>query len=101
MSDLETETTGDGTATIEYFGRSWSIPAKRQHAHIRRIKEITRTEGYVDADDIAEVFLSGDEFKALLELNVTESELDEFAKKIGEALGVGDSGNSEPSSASS
>lgn len=95
MSDLETETTSpDGTTTFEYAGRSWTIPVKKQHSHIRHIKRLLRTEGSVDADDIAAIYLSDEEYEAFCALDVDEDELDAFATLIAKAMGVGDSGNS-------
>lgn len=95
MSDLETEATApDGTTTFEHFGRSWTVPVRRQHSHIRRLKQITRAEGGVNADDVAEVFLSPEDYEALAELNVYEDQLSEFSDEIARAMGVGDKGNS-------
>src|SRR5690349_20845052 len=101
MSDLETETTGNGTTTFEMFGRSWTVPSKRHHSHIRQIKRLWREEGSVDADDMAAIFLSPGDYDALAALDPTEPDLDAFAQAISKALGMGDSGNSEPSSGSS
>lgn len=93
MSDLETETTSD-EATFEMFGRTWSVPAKRHHAHIRRSKAIIRTEGYLDVDDIAQIYLSPEQYDDLLTLDVAEQELTKFANAISKALGIGNQGNS-------
>jgi len=100
MSALETEATGD-TAAFEMFGRTWNVPVKRHHKHIRQTKAIIRTEGSLDADDVAEIYLSPSEYDALVELNVTGEDLAAFANKVAEVLGIGDSGNSQPSPASS
>lgn len=100
MSDLDTETTAD-RSTFEKFGRVWSVPTKRHHKHIRQTKAIIRTEGHLDSDDIAEIYLSTEDYDALLELNLDVDALSDFANDIAEALGVGGSGNSAPSSASS
>lgn len=93
MSDIETETTGTETTTFEHFGREWTVPIKRQHDHLRRIKAIIRAEGGVDADDVAAVYLSDEDYNALVDLNVAEDELDGFANAIAKAMGVGDKGN--------
>ena len=101
MTDLETESTAEGnTTTFEHFGRTWTVPVKKQHSHIRAAKAIQRAEGFLDADDIAEVYLPAEEYAALCALNVTAEELDEFAGEIAKAMGVGDKGNSGPSSTS-
>lgn len=100
MSDVDTETTSD-EVTFEKFGRSWSVPTKRHHAHIRRTKAILRAEGSLDADDVAEIYLSPDQYDALVDLNVDGESLSAFADEIAKALGVGDAGNSQPSPASS
>lgn len=100
MSDLETETTSE-TATFDHFGQSWTVPAKKHHRHIREAKAIQRSEGFLDADDIARIYLEGDGYQRLCDLDVPSAELTEFANAIAKAMGLGDSGNSEPSSASS
>ena len=99
-SPLETETNAD-TTTFDHFGRSWTVPTRRHHQHIRETKRIVREEGVVDADDIARIYLTDEQYDALLELNVGEEELTGFATKIAECLGMGGSGNSSPSSTSS
>lgn len=99
-SALEAEVSSD-TATFNHFGRDWSVPTRRQHRHIIETKRILRDEGSLDADDVARIFLSDEQYAALVDLNASESDLDDFARKIAEALGIGDSGNSSPSSASS
>lgn len=100
MSDLDTETTAD-QATFKKFDRSWSVPTKRHHEHIRRSKAILRAEGHLDADDVAEIYLSADQYAALLALNVDSDALSDFANEIAKAMGIGGTGNSGPSSASS
>jgi hypothetical protein len=99
-SALEAEVSGD-TATFNHFGRDWTVPTRRHHRHIRETKRIIRAEGFVDADDVARIYLPDDQYEALVELDLSSDDLDAFATKIAEALGVGDSGNSTPSSASS
>lgn len=100
MSDLDTETKSE-TATFEKFGRTWSVPTKRHHSHIRRTKAILRTEGTLDADDVAEIYLSPEQYVDLLALNVDTDALTEFADEIAKAMGLGGSGNSSTSPASS
>jgi hypothetical protein len=97
---LDTETQGD-TTTIEHFGREWTVPTKRHHKHIRQTKTVLRLYGNLDADDVAEIFLSAEDYQALLDLDVEHDELDAFSSKIAKALGMGDRGNSTPSPASS
>lgn len=99
-SSLDAEVSAD-VNTFEHFGREWSVPNKRHHSHIRRHKEIARREGMVDADDIASIYLSADQYDDLCGLDPTESDLYEFAAKVAQALGMGSQGNSTPSSASS
>lgn len=94
MTDLETETTSDGTTTFKHFGKTWTVPVRRQHAHLRQVKQIIRDEGGLDADDIALVYLPSEEYDALVELNVDEVQLGEFASAIAKAMGVSDKGNS-------
>jgi hypothetical protein len=100
MSDLDTETNAE-TATFDHFGQSWTVPTKKHHRHIREAKAIQRREGYLDADDIAQIYLEGDGYERLCDLDVSSAELTDFANAIADAMGIGDSGNSEPSSASS
>lgn len=100
MSDLETETTTE-TTTFDHFGQTWTVPTRKHHRHVREAKAITRSEGFLDADDIARIYLSADEYERLCELDVPVDDLGEFANQIAKALGVGNSGNSEPSSTSS
>jgi hypothetical protein len=97
---IETETAGD-TTTFDHFGRSWTIPVRRHHSHVKQVKAILRSEGYLDADDIAEIYLSPEEYDDLVEMDVSEAELSEFATALSKALGLGSSGNSAPSSPSS
>jgi hypothetical protein len=101
MSDLDTETTGTGTTTFEHFGRKWTVPTTQHQAHIRAVKQIRRAGFNLDADDVAEIFLPADEYQELLAMEKPMDELTDFAAKISEAIGVGDSGNSKPSSTSS
>lgn len=112
MSALDTETTSEFT-TFEHFGRSWSIPTKRHASHVRALRDMLRLSAAVGGMDltIAETFLSPevsphnqqepDQFEALLDIDPTDDELDAFATAIGKAMGVGDKGNSSPSSTSS
>jgi len=100
MSDLETETTQE-TTTFDHFGRAWTVPVKKHHRHLRALKQIVRAEGSLDADDIAEVYLSPEEYAALVELDVDADALTDFANAMGKAIGAGDAGNSGPSSTSS
>lgn len=97
---IETETDAE-TTEFEMFGRSWSVPTRRHHKHIRATKALMRSEGSLDADDVAEIYLSPEQYADLLELNVSGEQLSEFSTRIAEALGMGDSGNSKPSPASS
>lgn len=100
MSALENEVTAD-TTTFEFFDREWTVPTKRHLSHIKRMRDEMR--GRVGSVDLmlAETFLSSAEFDALLEIDPDEDQLDEFTTQIAQSLGLGGSGNSSPSSASS
>lgn len=110
MSGLETETLHD-QATFEHFGRQWSVPTKRHLSHLRWMRdEASRRFGdwnliVVEAMLSPEVAKSNqqkpDQFEALVELDPTEEDLDVFVGEISKAMGLGDSGNSAPSSTSS
>ena len=101
MSALEKEALGAETTTFEHFDREWTVPTKRHLSHLRQMREHMR-EGVGTWDMmIAEVFLSPEEYDALCELDPDEKQLDEFTQKIANAMGLGNSGNSQPSSASS
>lgn len=102
MSDspLETETLHD-TTTFEHFDREWTVPTKRHLSHLRRMRDEMRA-GISDVNlMIAETFLSPADFDALLVIDPDEDQLDKFTEQISKALGLGNSGNSKPSSASS
>lgn len=99
-SPLETEAAA-GTATFRYFDREWTVPTVQHHEHIRKTKAIVRRERNLDADDVASIYLPPEQYAALCDLNVLSSDLDDFATEIAKHLGMGDSGNSSPSSASS
>lgn len=102
MSDsaLETETNSD-TTTFEFFERKWTVPTKRHLSHLKKMRDDMRSGvGTLDLM-IAETFLSVDQFDALLEIDPDERALDEFTTKLSEAMGLGESGNSSPSSTSS
>ena len=90
---LEAEATSD-VHTFEMFGRSWTVPLKQRHSHLVESKRLIRAEGGLDADDIASIYLSKDEYQALLDLDVSGDDLGEFATEIAKAMGLGDSGNS-------
>ena len=99
-SPLKNEATGD-TTTFDFFGRSWTVPTKRHLSHIVKMRDDMRSGvGGVDLM-IAETFLSPDDFAALLDIDPDEDELDAFTMCISEAMGLGNSGNSSPSSTSS
>ena len=100
-SPLEAEATGKATVEFDHFGRTWTIPAKRHLSHIKAMRDAMK-EGVGSVDlMIAETMLDADQFAALLEVDPDEDALDEFTDAIAEAMGLKDSGNSSPSSASS
>lgn len=102
MSDspLETETLHD-TTTFEFFDREWTVPTKRHLSHLRKMRDELRG-GWVDINlTVAETFLSADQFRDLLAIDPNEDDLNDFVGHISKALGLGSTGNSKPSSASS
>lgn len=101
MSDhLDHETTGD-SASFEFFGRTWHVPTKQRLSHIRRMRDEMRA-GVPNLDLLlAELFLSPEELAALYEIDPDRDELDKFGDEISRVMGLGNSGNSQPSSASS
>ena len=100
MSALENETLHD-TTTFEFFDREWTVPTKRHLSHIKRMRdEMKAGVGTIDLM-IAETFLSAEQFDDLLAIDPDEKALDEFTGRIAEVMGLGSSGNSKPSSASS
>jgi hypothetical protein len=77
------------------------VPTKRHLSHIKKMRDDMRSGiGGVDLM-IAETFLSPADFDALLDIDPDEDELDAFTMRISEAMGLGNSGNSSPSSTSS
>lgn len=100
MSALETETLHD-TTSFDHFGRSWTVPTKRHLSHIRKMRDELRS-GIGDLDlMIVETFLSAEDFDALCKIDPDEDALGEFRDAMSTAMGLGDSGNSQPSSSSS
>lgn len=100
MSALENETLYD-TTTFENLGREWTVPTKRHLSHLRKLRDDIRSGiGNIDLV-IAETFLTADQFDALLEIDPDEDQLSEFTSAVSKAMGLGESGNSSPSSASS
>ena len=100
MSDIKTETLSD-EATFKALDREWSVPSRRHLSHILKLEERQEQGRPLTATFLIQTFLDSDQWSSLVALDPSETELEEFATKIAEALGVGDSGNSEPSSASS
>jgi hypothetical protein len=98
---LDSESHGTETTTFEHFGREWTVPTRQHHRQARQMKAVLRQFGELDADDVAEIFLSKEDYQALLELDVPTEELDPFSTKIAQALGMRETGNSSPSPASS
>lgn len=99
-SGLEAETQHE-TATFEHFGREWSVPTKRHLSHIVRMRNALRT-GFEDQNVlVAETMLGPDQFAALLGIDPDESALNGFVDAMASAMGLGNSGNSTPSSPSS
>jgi hypothetical protein len=103
MSALENETLANST-TFDALGRSWTVPTKRNAAHLRWMQHELRLGVVANDLMVAEAFLSPavsksnqqkpDQFADLMALEPDEDKLDEFASSIAKALGLGDSGNS-------
>jgi hypothetical protein len=100
MSALENEVTAD-TTTFEFFDREWTVPTRRHLSHIKRMRDEMRSGVGTWDLLIAETFLSPADFDALLDIDPDEDQFDEFTSTIAKSLGLGSSGNSSPSSASS
>lgn len=100
MSALENETLHE-TTTIKDFDREWTVPTKRHLSHLVKMRDAVKLGvGGLDLM-IAETFLDAAQFADLLELDPDEDQLDKFTQLISDALGLGSTGNSSPSSASS
>jgi hypothetical protein len=99
-SPLEAETRHE-TTTFEHFGRDWSVPTKRHLSHVKRMRDEMRS-GYSDVNlMVSEVMLGDEQFGDLLDIDPDEDALNEFVEALSKAMGLGSSGNSKPSSASS
>lgn len=97
---LEAETRFETTA-FDHFGRSWTVPTKRHLSHIKAMTDALRT-GVVDYNVLtAEVMLGPAQFLDLLAVDPDEEQLNAFVSQIAKAMGLGNSGNSAPSSTSS
>lgn len=102
-SALERETTGDGLVDVDALDTTWKIPTRRHLKHLQSMQSGLAAPGVSASLVIARVFLDPgvsaanlqepDQWRALLELDPAEPELDDLVNKIGDALGLGDSGN--------
>lgn len=81
--------------TFDYFGRTWTLPPAVRYSHQR---VMLRIGGYLG---IVEALLDEPQKDALAEIDPTTDELDGFTSAMAEAMGFGNSGNSEPSTSSS
>lgn len=99
-SPLEAETSHE-TTTFDHFDLTWTVPTKRHLSHIKRMTDEIRTGIYDYNTLVAETMLSADDFAALMEIDPDEVQLDAFIADLVKAMGLGSSGNSKPSSASS
>lgn len=99
MSDIKSETLSD-VAKFKALDREWSVPSKRHLSHILRLEERHEQGRPLSTTFLIRTFLDDDQWASLLALDPDEAQLEEFATEIASALGVGESGNSEPSSAS-
>lgn len=105
-SPLQTETLSD-FATIEHFDRTWQVPTKRHFGHVVFMRDQAQSRFGDWNLIVAEAFLSQhvskhnaqpakgqpDQLEALAEIDPDEEAFDAFVAKIGEALGLGSSGN--------
>lgn len=97
MSTLEQDVNGDGTTNVDCLGRTWTVPLKQRLTHKLEMRRAVNSR-YLDFDvAICEVFLSAEDFAALVEIDPDEDQLSDLAKGIAKAMGVGDSGNSSTS----
>jgi IS4 transposase len=97
---LKTETAAE-TTTVTHLGREWTVPVRRHLSHILAAEARFEKGLALTGTFIVRTFLSDEEFAELVELDPTEDQIDDLAGKISEAIGTGDTGNSEPSSAAS
>lgn len=97
---IKTETLSE-TATFKALDREWTVPAKRHLSHILKLEERHEQGLPLTATFIIRTFLDADQFADLVALDPDENQLDDVSNGIADALGMGGSGNSEPSSASS
>lgn len=104
----EVEAGAAGTTTVDHFGRTWVIPVKRHLKHLSAVRNGVLA-GYGSYGLlVAEAFLSDlnhdqvppGQVEALYDLNPLEEDLEEFAKKLTQILGLESPGNSSPSSPS-
>lgn len=94
MSALEAAINGDGTASFELLGRTWTVPTKQRLSHKLAMREAVSGR-WVDYDiAICEVLLGPEQFAQLVEIDPDEDQIEELSNAIAEAMGVGDSGNS-------
>lgn len=99
MSDIKSETLSDA-ASFDALGRSWSVPSKRHLSHILKLETRQEQGRPLTASFLIQTFLDADQWSDLVGLDPDEGQLEEFATEIAGALGVGEAGNSVPSSAS-
>lgn len=99
-TSLEAETRFE-TTTFDHFDRAWTVPTKRHLSHITKMRDEIRAGAYDYNVLVAETMLSPEQFGELLKLDPDEGQLDDFVGEIAKAMGLGSSGNSQPSSASS
>lgn len=99
-SPLEAETNFE-TVTFNFFARAWTVPAKRHFSHIKRMRDELQA-GFQDYNVLTcETLLNTEQLSALAAIDPDEDQLNEFVGEIAKAMGLGGSGNSKPSSASS
>ncbi len=100
QTGLEAETRTE-TTTFRHFDRDWTVPTRRHLSHLVKMRNELRS-GYSDYNVlVSETMLPADQFAALLDIDPDERALNDFVAGIVKAMGLGDSGNSEPSSTSS
>lgn len=94
MSAAQNEATRE-TTEFEFFDRKWTVPSKVLFVEREKLEARPTNVG------ICHAFLDADQLAALRKINPDDDALDKFTDEIAKAVGLVNSGNSSPSSASS
>jgi len=87
LTPAEAEATRE-TVEVDFFDRSWTLPAKTRLSHARKLRLDPSNIGIVDA------YLSPEDVAALDDIDPDEDQLDKFTDAIMAALGYKNAGNS-------